>query len=118
MGKYVRVVATNLSLDSVRILAGDDLLNGSWNEDVALLEHQVLALVRLGVLVADNGAVLVLVVLQQLGVNALGVEQSAVVLNDANAGGSGAGQVAGGVQAHVTEALDDEGLATPAGSGA
>jgi len=107
-----------LSLNAVGILAGDDLLDGSGNEDVALLEHEVLALVGLGVLVAHNGAVLVLVVLQQLRVNALRVVQSAVVLNDTDAGGSGAGQIASGVQAHVTEALDDEGLAAPAGSGA
>jgi len=105
-------------LDTVGILAGDDLLDGSWNEDVALLEHEVLALVGLGVLVAHDGAVLVLVVLQQLGVNALRVEQSTIVLNHSDAGGSGAGQVAGGVQTHVSEALDDEGLAAPAGSGA
>lgn len=108
---------THLGLDSVCILAVDHLLDGCGNEDVALLEHEVLALVWLGIGIADNGAVLVLVILQQLGVNALWVVQGTVMLNDTDAGGTGAGQVAGGVQTHITEALHDEGLAAPAGSG-
>lgn len=109
---------THLGLDSAGILAVDHLLDGCGNEDVALLEHEVLSLVGLGIGVADNGAVLVLVILQQLGVNALWVVQSAVVLNDTDAGGTSASQIAGGVQTHITEALHNEGLAAPAGSGA
>lgn len=109
---------THFALKSARILAVDDLLNGRWNEDVALFVHQVLALVWLGIGIADNGAVLVLVVLQQLGINALWVVECAVVLNHTDAGGASAGQIAGGVQAHVTEALHNEGLAAPAGRGA
>lgn len=105
-------------MKSARILAVDDLLDGRWNEDVALLVHQVLALVRLGIGIADDSAVLVLVVLQQLGINALWVVECAVVLNHTDAGGASARQIAGGVQAHVTEALHDEGLAAPAGRGA
>lgn len=105
-------------MNSARILAVDDLLDGRWNEDVALLEHQVLALVWLGIGIANNGAVLVLVVLQLLGINAFWVVECAVVLNNTDAGGASAGQIAGGVQTHVTEALDNEGLAAPAGSGA
>lgn len=107
---------THLGLDSVCILAVDHLLDGCGDEDVALLEHEVLAFVGLGIGIADNGAVLVLVILQQLGVNALWVVQGTVVLNDTDAGGTSAGQVAGGVQTHITEALHDEGLTAPAGS--
>lgn len=31
----------DLSLDLVRVVAGDDLLDGSGHEDVALLEHEI-----------------------------------------------------------------------------
>lgn len=112
------VIDAHLALNSACILAIDDLLDGRWNEDVALLEHQVLALVRLGIGIADDGAVLVLVVLQQLGINTLWVVECSVVLNHTDAGGAGAGQIAGGVQTDITEALHNEGLAAPAGSGA
>ena len=42
----------------------------------------------------------------------------AVVLNDSDAGGAGADQVAASVEADVTEALHYERLAAPAGCGA
>lgn len=71
--RSINASVTHLGLDSAGILAVDHLLDGCGNEDVALLEHEVLSLVGLGIGVADNGAVLVLVVLQQLGVNALWV---------------------------------------------
>lgn len=51
-----------------------------------------------------------------LGVDAVGVVDGAVVLDDADAGGSGAHEITASVQAHVTEALHDESLATPSGS--
>lgn len=50
-----------------------------------------------------------------LGVDARGVVDGAVVLDDADAGGARAHEVAARVEAHVTETLHDEGLAAPAG---
>lgn len=53
-----------------------------------------------------------------LGVNAIGVVDGAVVLDDADAGGAGAHEVAARVEAHVTETLHDERLAAPTGGSA
>lgn len=53
-----------------------------------------------------------------LRVNTLGIVDSTVVLDDSNAGSTGTDEVTAGVQTYVTEALNDEGLATPSGSGA
>lgn len=49
-----------------------------------------------------------------LGVDAVRVVDGAVVFDDANAGGTGAHEIAARVEAHVTEALHDERLAAPA----
>jgi hypothetical protein len=122
----------DLGLDLVRVLAGDDLFDGSGDEDVALLEHEVLAVVGLqedevrepttevsaylSLWEANDGSVLVAVILQGLWVNALWVEDGSVVFNDADAGGASAGQVTASVETDVTEALDDEGFAAPSGS--
>lgn len=53
-----------------------------------------------------------------LGVNAIRVVDGAIVLDDTDAGGTSADEVTAGVETHVTETLDDEGLATPSGSSA
>lgn len=46
-GRAVRGFGDDLTADFASIVAGDDFLNSGWHEDVALLEHQVLALVGL-----------------------------------------------------------------------
>lgn len=106
-----------LGVDLAGVLAGDDLLDGGRDEDVTRLVHQVLTLVRLGAGEAHNGALLVAVILQLLGINSGRVEDRTVVLDDADAGRSGTAQIPARVQTHVTEALHDEGLATPSGCG-
>ena len=55
-------------------------------------------------------------VLKLFGVDAVGVEDGAVPLDDADTLRSGSAQVPHGVETHVTEALDDEGLVCPAWS--
>lgn len=40
------------------------------------------------------------------------------MLDDTDAGGTSADEVTASVETHVTETLDDEGLATPSGSSA
>ena len=47
-----------------------------------------------------------LVFFELLGVDAVRVVNAAVILNDADALGAGAGQVTTAVQAHITEALN------------
>lgn len=53
-----------------------------------------------------------------LWVNSVRINDAAIVLDDTDAGGAGTGQVAASVQTDIAEALDDERLAAPAGSGA
>lgn len=98
-------IPSYLGLDQMRILACDNLLDGSRHEDVALLVHQIVALVRLSTGESVDGSLLVAPILQSLGVDSLLVENGSVVLNDADAGGSGTSQVTAGVQADVSEAL-------------
>jgi hypothetical protein len=109
---------SHLSLNLVSVFAVDHLLNGGRNENVALFVHQILALVGLGAGKTDNRAMLELVVLQLLRVNALIVVDGAIMLDNARAQGTRAGQIAAGVQADITEALNDERFATPSGCGA
>ena len=52
---------------------------------------------------SNDGAVLVLVLLEFLGVNALLVEDGAVPLNHTSAHGTGTVKVASGVQTHITK---------------
>lgn len=52
-----------------------------------------------------------------LRVNTLRVVDGSVVLDNADTGGASADKVAASVQTHVTETLDNEGLAAPAGGG-
>ena len=53
-------------LDFVGIFTVDDLFNGSRNENVAGFEHQIFTGIGLGMRIANNGAVLILVVFQKL----------------------------------------------------
>ena len=109
---------THLAVELVGILLGDDLLHGGRHEDVALLKHQILPLVGRGAGEALDGAVVRLVLLQLLRVHALGVEDAAVVLEDADALRPGPVEVAHRMEAHIAEALDDDALARPAGRAA
>merc|ERR1719427_118354 len=111
-------LGNNLGLDLVGVALVDDFLNGGGDEDVTGLVQQILALVGGGGGEAHDGSVLQLVFLQCLGVNTVGVVDLAVDLLDTDAHSTGTVQVPHGVQAHVTEALNDEGLAAPAGGGA
>jgi len=102
-------------LDLVGVALVDGLFHGGGDQDVAGLVHDVLPGVGLSPGEAHDGAVLQLVVLQGLGVNAVLVVDAAVPLGDTNTGGPGPGEVAACVEADVTEALDDVSLAAPAG---
>merc|ERR1719444_454849 len=102
-------------LDLVGVTLVNGLLHGGGDKDVAGLVHDVLPSVGLSSGEANDGAVLQLVVLQGLGVNAVLVVDAAVPLGDADAGGPGPGEVATGVETDITEALDDVSLAAPAG---
>lgn len=58
-----------LSLDLVGILLVDDLFNGSWDEDIAVLIQQVFTGIGLSTREADNRTVFNLVVFQFLEFN-------------------------------------------------
>lgn len=60
-------------------------------------------------------SVLGLPLLKGLGVHAVLVPDSTVPLNDANTLGTSPGEVPHGVEADITQALDNEGLLSPAG---
>ena len=92
----------------------DDLLTSGGDQNVCVLEHDVLPSVGLSPGEAHDGAVLQLVVLQGLGVNAVLIVDAAVPLGDADTGGPGPSEVAAGVETDVTEALDYVSLTAPA----
>ncbi|GMS97804.1 hypothetical protein PENTCL1PPCAC_19979, partial [Pristionchus entomophagus] len=106
----------HLSLDASGVALVDRLFASRGDENVALLEHEVgEGREVLGSGESLDGSLLVLPVLELLGVDAVGVEQSAVPLLHSHALGSGSVKVSHGVESDVSESLDDEGLAGEAG---
>lgn len=57
---------TYLGVDLVGVFTSDDLLDGSWNEDIAWFVHQVLAFVRHSTRESNNGSMFISVVFQSL----------------------------------------------------
>lgn len=57
---------SHLGIDFAGIFAGDDLLNSGWDQNVAWLVHEVLALVLAGARESHNRAALVAVIFQCL----------------------------------------------------
>lgn len=96
------------------IVFGDGLLGGRRNQNVTLLVEQRLARVGLGVREADDGAIVVLVLLQLLRVDAVGVVDGAIVFDHSDHLAPGPMQVSTAVKADITIALDDARLACPA----
>ena len=95
-------------LSCAGVAAGDDVLGGGGDEDVALLDEDGVLVEGLGAgeLVDAAGAGLVL---EELGdVEAVGVEERAIVLADADDLVALVPEELGGVGADVAEALDDD----------
>lgn len=66
LGSLQRNTVTYLGVDLVSIFASDNLLDGSWNEDVTWFVHQVLTLVRHSTGESNNGSMFISVVFQSL----------------------------------------------------
>ena len=115
--RTVGSLGNNAGPDLVSVVGRDDLLHGSRHKDVAVFVEQIVLVARVGLGSgeADDGAVGQLILLELFGVDAVLAADGAVPLENADALGSSSGQVAAGVEADITEALDDEGLATPSG---
>ena len=110
-------LADDLGLDVHAVVLVDGLLGGGRDEDVALhlhaLAHTVSEVLATGE--AEDGAAVVHAVLVQGGdVEAVGVVDGAVVLDDGGHLGAGLLEEVGGVVADVAKALDDDLLASHA----
>ena len=92
----------------------DDLLRGSGDQNVGFLEQEVLPSVRLRAGKANDSTVLQLIFLQGLWVDSLLVVDASVILGHTDTRGPGTCQIAARMKTHVTEPLDDVGLAAPA----
>ena len=91
----------------VRVAAGDHVLGRRRNQDVAIGNDQLLAGHGFRAAESQNRVVAVLEFQQLVDVDAVGIEQPAVLLGDADDLVAVLHHQAGGVRAHVAEALDD-----------
>lgn len=99
------------SLDSVRVVFSDLFLTSSGHKNIALLAQELANVglrVGLGAWETLDRAVLDLVILELFRVNAVRVDDGAVVLEYTDATSAVAVQVAHRVQTNVTETLQDE----------
>merc|ERR1719282_1759441 len=103
----------NLGLNLVSIGCIDHLLHGGGHEDVAGLVHDVLAGVGLGSREANNSSMFQLPVFQSLWINTFWIVDGPVPLCNTNTLGTNSGQVATGVETHVTKSLNNISFTQP-----
>merc|ERR1719282_1343691 len=103
----------DLGLNLVSIGCIDHLLHGSGYEDVAGLVHDVLAGVGLGSGESNNSSMLQLPVFQSLWINTFWIVNGTVPLCDTNTLGANSGQIATGVETHVTKSLNNVSFSQP-----
>src|SRR5258707_2682822 len=106
-GWAICAFADDLGFDLGRVLAGDYIFRGGWNQDVALGDEQLLGVCRVSAWEAYDGFVAVAIFEQILNVDAVGAGETAVVLGDANDLVSGSGHELGRLGAHVAKALNN-----------
>lgn len=107
----------DFSLDLMCVALVDNLLNSGRHKDIALLKHKRITFNLLGTGETIDGTGCEAVVFQLLGVNTIGVVDGTIMLNDTNAFATSTVEVTHGVQTDITETLNNESLAFPAGSG-
>merc|ERR1719282_1646979 len=105
--------AGDLGLNLVSISCIDHLLHGSGYQDVAGLVHDVLASVGLGSRESNNSSMLQLPVFQSLGINTFWIVNGTVPLGNTNTLGANSGQIATGVETHVTKSLNNVSFSQP-----
>merc|ERR1719282_2202120 len=103
----------NLGLNLVSIGCIDHLLHGGGHEDVAGLVHDVLAGVGLGSREANNSSMFQLPVFQSLWINTFWIVDGPVPLCNTNTLGTNSGQIATGVETHVTKSLNNVSFSQP-----
>src|SRR6202789_3324537 len=107
-GGAVGAFAEDAALDLRGVAAGDDVLRRGGDEDVALLGEDAVLVEGLGSAKAVDGSGAVLVFEEFGDVDAVGVEECAIVLADADDLVALVPEELGGVGAYVAEALDDD----------
>ena len=110
-GGAVGAFAEDLAADTFGVFAGDDVLGGCGDEDVALVGEEFVLVGRFGLAEAVDGARFSAVFDERGDVDAIGVVESAVVLGNADDGVALFVKELGGVGADVAEALDDDAAA-------
>merc|ERR1719282_249127 len=103
----------DLGLNLVSIGCIDHLLHGGGYENVAGLVHDVLASVGLGPGEANNSSMLQLPVFQSLWINTFWIVNGTVPLGNTNTLGANSGQIATGVETHVTKSLNNVSFSQP-----
>merc|ERR1719420_192804 len=106
-------LANNLGLNLVSIGCIDHLLHGSGYQDVAWLVHDVLAGVGLSSGESNNSSMLQLPVFQSLWINTFWIVDGPVPLGNTHTLGANSGQIATGVETHVTKSLNNVSFTQP-----
>merc|ERR1719282_2257712 len=106
-------LANNLGLNLVSIGCIDHLLHGSGYQDVAWLVHDVLAGVGLSSGESNNSSMLQLPVFQSLWINTFWIVDGPVPLGNTNTLGANSGQIAAGMENHVTKSLNNISFSQP-----
>jgi len=107
-GWAVGAFAEDLATDPFGVFAGDDVLGGCGDEDVALVGEEFMPVGGFGLAEAIDSSGLGAVFDERGDVDAIGVVESAVVLRNADDGVALFVKELGGVGADVAEALDDD----------
>ena len=107
-GGAVGAFAEDAAVEAVGVPAGDDVFGGRGDEDLAGAGDQLVLVGGLGSGEAVDGAGALAMFDEGGDVDAVGVEEAAVVLRDADDGVALFGEVLGRVGADVAEALKDD----------
>src|SRR6266700_1449566 len=107
-GGTVSAFADDFGFDAGGILAGDDVLRGRWNQDVAVCDQQFFGVGRFSSRKAYDCFVAVAIFQQVVDFDAIFVEEPAIVFGNADDFVSGIVHEFGGIGTHVAEALNDD----------
>ncbi len=83
-GGSVGAFADDARLDAVHVAAGDDILSGCGDEDIAFGDHQFLRIEGLSSLESKYAAVALAIISERAHVDSVAVVEATVVLGDAD----------------------------------
>src|SRR5262249_36464046 len=106
-GGSVGAFTDDFCLDARGVLAGDDVLRGRGNQDVAIGQQELFGIISFSLGVADDRLVGITMLQQAIDVDAVLVVEAAIVFSNADDLVAGVLHELGGVGAHVAKALND-----------